>query len=57
MAVGPLQKFAMRLGKIKKKFRDAGIIEKCPIRTYLVTARSAASSGIRALKVKIKLKF
>ncbi|CAK8685024.1 unnamed protein product [Clavelina lepadiformis] len=47
---GPLKKFAMVLGKMKKKFHDAGIVEECPIRTYLVTARSAASSGLRALR-------
>ncbi|XP_039250130.2 cytosolic 5'-nucleotidase 1A-like [Styela clava] len=48
--VGPLHQFAMTLGKMKKKFHDKGLIEDCPIRTYLVTARSGASSGIRALK-------
>nr|CAB3264461.1 cytosolic 5'-nucleotidase 1A [Phallusia mammillata] len=47
---GPLHKFAMKIGEIKKKFSDRGIIEDCPIRTYLVTARSAASSGLRALR-------
>lgn len=45
---GPLKKFAVMLGEIKKKFTDRGVVD-CPIRTYLVTARSAASSGIRAL--------
>ena len=43
---GPLKKFAMLLGEIRAKFTD-----NCPIRTYLVTARSAASSGLRALRV------
>jgi len=42
---GPLKKFAMLLGEIRAKFTD-----NCPIRTYLVTARSAASSGLRALR-------
>jgi len=48
--MGPLHKFAVTLGDIKKKFHEKGIVEDCPIRTYLVTARSAASSGLRALK-------
>ena len=47
--MGPLHKFAMILGDIKKKFQKKNV-EECPIRTYLVTARSAASSGLRALK-------
>merc|ERR1719376_402283 len=42
---GPLKKFSMLLGEIRAKFTD-----NCPIRTYLVTARSAASSGLRALR-------
>lgn len=50
LEVGPLHKFAMTLGSIKKKFHEKGIIEGSPLRTYLVTARSAASSGTRALK-------
>uniref|UniRef100_H2Y927 5'-nucleotidase n=1 Tax=Ciona savignyi TaxID=51511 RepID=H2Y927_CIOSA len=50
LEMGPLQKFAMVIGDVKKKFTDEGIIENCPIRTYLVTARSAASSGLRALR-------
>lgn len=50
LEVGPLHKFALILGRVKKKFHDKGIIENCPLRTYLVTARSAASSGKRALK-------
>jgi len=44
---GPLKRFALVLGNVKKKFGSA---ENCPIRTYLVTARSAASSGLRALR-------
>ena len=34
---GPLIQFAFILGKMQKKFREAGVY--CPIRTYLVTAR------------------
>lgn len=34
---GPLIQFAWILGKMQKKFRDKNV--KCPIRTYLVTAR------------------
>ncbi|MBN3274995.1 5NT1A nucleotidase, partial [Polyodon spathula] len=36
--------------KLQKKFYAKGQRLECPIRTYLVTARSAASSGARALK-------
>merc|ERR1712212_888614 len=36
------------IAKMQKKFRDDG--GHCPIRTYLVTARSAASAGGRAMK-------
>lgn len=42
--------FLETLGKLQKKFYAKGQRLDCPIRTYLVTARSAASSGIRALK-------
>lgn len=42
--------FLEALGKLQKKFYAKGQRLDCPIRTYLVTARSAASSGIRALK-------
>jgi len=45
---GPLIQFAFVLGKMQQKFRDDG--GHCPIRTYLVTARSAASAGGRAMK-------
>ncbi len=38
------------LGKLQQKFYAKGQRLDCPIRTYLVTARSAASSGTRALK-------
>ncbi|KAG1947132.1 5'-nucleotidase, cytosolic IAa isoform X2 [Pimephales promelas] len=47
---GPLKGFLELLGKLQKKFYAKGYRLDCPIRTYLVTARSAASSGIRALK-------
>ncbi|XP_036422186.1 5'-nucleotidase, cytosolic IAa [Colossoma macropomum] len=47
---GPLKGFLEVLGKLQKKFYAKGHRLNCPIRTYLVTARSAASSGIRALK-------
>ncbi|KAG7226138.1 hypothetical protein INR49_014232, partial [Caranx melampygus] len=47
---GPLKGFLEALGKLQKKFYAKGQRMDCPIRTYLVTARSAASSGTRALK-------
>lgn len=47
---GPLKSFLETLGKLQKKFYAKGLRLECPIRTYLVTARSAASSGARALK-------
>lgn len=47
---GPLKGFLEALGKLQKKFYAKGHRLDCPIRTFLVTARSAASSGIRALK-------
>ena len=50
LKTGPLYTFAATLGEIKKRFHENGIVEDCPIRTYLVTARSAASAGLRALK-------
>ncbi|XP_077988649.1 cytosolic 5'-nucleotidase 1A-like [Glandiceps talaboti] len=47
---GPLKKFAERLGRVQKKFpRDVASYTDNPIRTYLVTARSMASAGKRAL--------
>ncbi|XP_057628272.1 cytosolic 5'-nucleotidase 1B isoform X8 [Chionomys nivalis] len=50
LAQGPLKGFLEDLGKLQKKFyaKDERLL--CPIRTYLVTARSAASSGARVLK-------
>ncbi|XP_038658176.1 cytosolic 5'-nucleotidase 1A-like isoform X1 [Scyliorhinus canicula] len=50
LAMGPLKGFLESLGTLQKKFYIKGQRLKCPIRTYLVTARSAASSGARALK-------
>lgn len=50
LAQGPLKGFLESLGKLQKKFYQKGMRMNCPIRTYLVTARSAASSGARALK-------
>ncbi|XP_043941115.1 cytosolic 5'-nucleotidase 1A-like [Protopterus annectens] len=50
LAQGPLKGFLESLGKLQKKFYAKGMRLDCPIRTYLVTARSAASSGARALK-------
>ncbi|XP_061157411.1 cytosolic 5'-nucleotidase 1A-like [Syngnathus typhle] len=47
---GPLKGFLEALGKLQRKFFDKGLRMDCPIHTYLVTARSAASSGTRALK-------
>ncbi|XP_040848803.1 cytosolic 5'-nucleotidase 1B isoform X9 [Ochotona curzoniae] len=49
-AQGPLKAFLEDLGRLQKKFyaKDERLL--CPIRTYLVTARSAASSGARVLK-------
>ncbi|XP_072905565.1 cytosolic 5'-nucleotidase 1A [Hemitrygon akajei] len=43
---GPLKKFAMILGEMKKKFHP----EDDPICTYLVTARSGNDMGIRVIK-------
>ncbi|KAM4772078.1 cytosolic 5'-nucleotidase 1A-like [Rhinophrynus dorsalis] len=50
LAQGPLKGFLEALGKLQRKFHAKGGRLDCPIRTYLVTARSAASSGARALK-------
>eukprot|EP00069_Balaena_mysticetus_P016147 bmy_02093T0 len=50
LAQGPLKGFLEALGRLQKKFYSKGLRLECPIRTYLVTARSAASSGARALK-------
>lgn len=47
---GPLKGFLEDLGRLQKKFyaKDERLL--CPIRTYLITASSAASSGTRVLK-------
>lgn len=50
LAQGPLKCFLEALGKLQKKFYAKNQRLNCPIRTYLVTARSAASSGARVLK-------
>ncbi|KAL7888672.1 hypothetical protein AOLI_G00036460 [Acnodon oligacanthus] len=50
LAQGPLKCFLEALGKLQKKFYAKNERLNCPIRTYLVTARSAASSGARVLK-------
>ncbi|XP_006880784.1 PREDICTED: cytosolic 5'-nucleotidase 1B [Elephantulus edwardii] len=50
LAQGPLKSFLEDLGRLQKKFyaKDERLL--CPIRTYMITARSAASSGARVLK-------
>ncbi|KAG7508654.1 cytosolic 5' [Solea senegalensis] len=50
LAQGPLKCFLVALGKLQRKFYAKNERLNCPIRTYLVTARSAASSGARVLK-------
>ncbi|KAG7466043.1 hypothetical protein MATL_G00160640 [Megalops atlanticus] len=50
LAQGPLKCFLEALGKLQRKFYCKNERIECPIRTYLVTARSAASSGARVLK-------
>lgn len=47
---GALKGFLEELGRLQKKFYVKDQRLCCPIRTYLVTARSAASSGARVLK-------
>lgn len=47
---GALKCFLEELGRLQKKFYAKDQRLCCPIRTYLVTARSAASSGARVLK-------
>ena len=46
----PLKEFVKILGGVQKKFHCKGMIENCPIRTYVVIGGSATSSGLRALK-------
>ncbi|XP_068198081.1 cytosolic 5'-nucleotidase 1A-like [Antennarius striatus] len=50
LAQGPLKCFLEALGKLQKKFYLKNERMNCPIRTFLITARSAASSGARVLK-------
>uniref|UniRef100_A0A2K5PPT3 5'-nucleotidase, cytosolic IB n=1 Tax=Cebus imitator TaxID=2715852 RepID=A0A2K5PPT3_CEBIM len=50
LAQGPVKGFLEDLGRLQKKFYAKNERLLCPIRTYLVTARSAASSGARVLK-------
>nr|XP_055108869.1 cytosolic 5'-nucleotidase 1B isoform X6 [Symphalangus syndactylus] len=50
LAQGPLKGFLEDLGRLQKKFYAKNQRLLCPIRTYLVTAKSAASSGARVLK-------
>ncbi|XP_029966602.1 cytosolic 5'-nucleotidase 1A-like [Salarias fasciatus] len=50
LAQGPLKCFLEALGKLQRKFYEKDQRLDCPIRTFLVTARSAASSGARVLK-------
>ncbi|KAM6323495.1 LOW QUALITY PROTEIN: cytosolic 5'-nucleotidase 1A-like [Aegotheles albertisi] len=50
LAQGPLKGFLEDLGKLQKKFYAKNERLNCPIRTFLVTARSAASSEARVLK-------
>uniref|UniRef100_A0A8C2FQQ2 5'-nucleotidase, cytosolic IB a n=1 Tax=Cyprinus carpio TaxID=7962 RepID=A0A8C2FQQ2_CYPCA len=50
LAQGPLKCFLEALGKLQRKFYAKNQRISCPIRTYLVTARSAASAGARVLK-------
>lgn len=50
LAQGPLKGFLEALGKLQRKFYEKDQRLDCPIRTFLVTARSAASSGARVLK-------
>ncbi|KAF6105873.1 retinol dehydrogenase 14 [Phyllostomus discolor] len=50
LAQGSLKSFLEDLGRLQKKFYAKDQRLCCPIRTYLVTARSAASSGARVLK-------
>ncbi|XP_023829271.1 cytosolic 5'-nucleotidase 1A-like isoform X1 [Salvelinus sp. IW2-2015] len=47
---GPLKCFLEALGMLQRKFYAKNERMTCPIRTYLVTSRSAASSGVRVLK-------
>ncbi|XP_045577216.1 cytosolic 5'-nucleotidase 1A-like [Salmo salar] len=50
LAQGPLKCFLEAPGKLQRRFYVKNERMTCPIRTYLVTARSAASSGACVLK-------
>ncbi|XP_029589148.1 cytosolic 5'-nucleotidase 1A isoform X2 [Salmo trutta] len=50
LAQGSLKGFLEALGMLQRKFYAKNERMTCPIRTYLVTSRSAASSGVRVLK-------
>lgn len=47
---GPLKGFLEALGRLQRKFYVKNERINCPVRTFLVTSRSAASSGARVLK-------
>ncbi|KAG9328827.1 hypothetical protein JZ751_010280 [Albula glossodonta] len=47
---GPLKCFLEALGKLQWKFYVKNERINCPVQTYLVTSRSAASAGARVLK-------
>ncbi|XP_060772185.1 cytosolic 5'-nucleotidase 1A-like [Neoarius graeffei] len=49
LAQGPLKCFLEALGKLQRKFYCKNERMHCPIRTFLVTARGAASSGARVI--------
>ncbi|CAK6975421.1 cytosolic 5'-nucleotidase 1A-like [Scomber scombrus] len=46
---GPFKRFLEVLKKLQIKLRNKGLTRNCPIRTYLVTSRSAGYDGYRAL--------
>ncbi|XP_030649174.1 cytosolic 5'-nucleotidase 1A-like [Chanos chanos] len=46
---GPLERFAKALYRLQSMFRDKGYHRNCPIRTFLVTSRTASYTGVRAL--------
>ncbi|CAK6984856.1 cytosolic 5'-nucleotidase 1A-like, partial [Scomber scombrus] len=46
---GPFKGFLEVLEKLKRKLHNKGLTKNCPIRTYLVTSRSAGYDGYRAL--------
>ncbi|XP_038123520.1 cytosolic 5'-nucleotidase 1A-like [Cyprinodon tularosa] len=50
LAQGQLKGFLEALGNLQRKFYEKNQRINCPIRTFLVTSRGAASSGARVLK-------